>query len=144
MPKKFLTLAIFFLLLVSVYVESTSFSGRAFAAPLTNPATSPVTFFNLSGKVVYRQLGRLLNNAKRVVPAEGVVVKIFSFFGGNQVGTATTDSTGMYQLELPTGMYRVEASDTKGTFFTPPLRVINVKKGQSKTGDFQGLLFTSF
>jgi hypothetical protein len=145
MLKKLVTILFFFLFLVSVYIQSnSSFVGKVLAAPVTSPITSPVTFFNLTGKVVYKQLGRLLNNAMRIIPAEGVMIKVFSFFGGNQVGSTTTDTSGKYYLQLPNGLYKVVASDNENTMFVPPLNVVSLKVNNEKHVDFQGLLFPHF
>lgn len=92
------------------------------------------------GKVVHRQLGRLFSNAHRLFPVQGVVVTVQNFFNSSQRFTATTDSNGVYALNVPQGLYKVSVDDSHNTFYAPPLKVVRVKN-PVKNANFQGLLF---
>lgn len=149
MPKKFAHFLAVALLLLTVIFQATSL--KAFAqtppvtGPITAPVTPPITSFNLTGKVIYKQLGRLLAGMQRVFPAEGVVVKIRTFFGNSFVTETSTDENGMYGVNLPPGTYRVIVSDNNSdSFFVPPFRFVTIKAGKTKEADFQGLLFPHF
>jgi hypothetical protein len=116
-------------------------------SPMTPPVTSPLTTPNISmnvmGTVVYKQLGRLLNNAQRIVPAQGIIITIQNFFNPNQKATTTTDSTGKYQFQVPNGIYQITVSNGNNAFFVPPFKVVTVKNN-FHTANFQGLLFPQF
>ena len=81
-----------------------------------------------------------MHNAKRVFPAEDVVVKVEGFFNKNVKFETTTDADGNYGLNVPPGLYKVKVSDEEDTFFVPPLRIVPIKNIQ-KHANFQGLLF---
>jgi hypothetical protein len=144
MSKKIITAIIIAFLVIPLYFQTVKVSAQVvpLTGPVTPPVTTPVTFFNLTGKVVYKQLGRLFGNAQRIIPAPNVLIRVFSFFGHTQVASTTTDGNGNYGLSLPNGLYRVEASGGTNAFFVPPLRVVNLKNNQHKTADFQALRFS--
>ncbi len=142
MLKKIFIVALFFLLSFPVLLQLSS--AKALALPITSPVTTPVSFFNLTGHVIYHQLGILMNSAQRRFPAANVMITVSNFFGGSQVAATTTDSNGDYHVNLPAGWYRVSASDGTSAHFVPPFRIVNVKTNSQKHADFQGLLFPSF
>lgn len=113
-------------------------------APLTSPITAPISAFNISGKVTYKRLGRLMQNMQRFMPAENVMVTIVNFFDRSKQYQTATDANGEYKVQVPTGMYQVMVSDEDHTFFVPPLRIVNIKNQQQKTANFEGLIFPSF
>lgn len=104
-----------------------------------SPLTAPLTSFTLVGKVTLKQLGKLFGG-QRVTPASNVKIKVVNFFDNSQKYTVTTDSNGMYGLDLPKGTYRISVEE-KNIFYTPPLRVIKIGKNSddAKNANFQGL-----
>jgi len=145
MLKKLPVFIIVFILSFFVFLQVPKVSAQVLpiSSPVTSPITLPVTNFAVSGKVVYKQLGRLFSNMQRVVPVQGAIVTIQNFFNKNQSFTTTTDSSGNYGINVPTGHYKVTVSDGKNSIFVPPLRIVNVKK-KGATANFQGLLFPRF
>jgi len=109
-------------------------------SPATGPVTGPITFagFKLSGKVTYRNLGRIWKSLGKVVPAVGVQVTAINRSTGTTANT-TTDSNGDYLFILPEAKYKVDV-DAQG-FFVPPFRMVNLKKDKDGV-NFQGLNFS--
>lgn len=137
------------LLLLAVIFQATNPKAFAQTPPVTGsitaPVTPPITSFSLTGKVIYKQLGRLFGGMQRIIPAEGVLVRIRTFFSNSFVMQTTTDADGMYGVNLPPGIYKVIVSDNNSaSFFIPPFRVVHIKAGKEKEADFQGLLFPHF
>jgi hypothetical protein len=155
MPRRILSitlLVVFSLLIVAQLSGSRSYaqlepvtSSTPTLTPTTSPSLTPtpVTFANLVGKVTYKQLGRLLGNAQRIIPAQNVVVKVRGFFNKNLKFQTTTDANGNYSLNVPEGKYEVRISGGTTGFWIPPFRFVSVKNN-AKTANFQGLLFPHF
>lgn len=140
---KRLSLIIFFSLLIPLFAQVTPVS--AADTPLTSPVTAPQHSFTLSGKVTYKQLGRLMGNMQRFMPAKDVLVTIVNFFDSSKKYTTTTDVNGAYGVNVPPGLYQIMVSDNKHTFFVPPLRVERVNNANThRTANFEGLVFPHF
>lgn len=139
MPKKLLSLIIGLALFIPVFVQLTSVRVEANHDP---SMTSPITFFNLIGRVTYRHLGRLTAGMQRVMGADDIVVTLTAFFNPSVHYTTTTDPNGVYSFNVPAGLYKVMISDPSNTadMLVPPLRVENLNTHQAKHADFQGLL----
>ena len=129
MIKKFIVLAI---VLVSVFAVT----AQSKALAVTNPITSPITFFSLMGKVTYRNVFR----THTVTPAAGVKITAEKL-GTSTKAMGTTNPDGTYGMSLTPGTYLIEASDTKRTFFTPAIQIVRISAGKSATRNFQGLTF---
>ena len=114
---------------------------KAQTSPITGPITTPISFFNLTGDVTYKKLGRLFSGIQRVVPGEDVLVKVSNFFNPGQSFETMTDDEGNYKFNLPAGLYKVEVEDGDHTFFVPPLKVVKVQEEKAKKANFQGLIF---
>lgn len=104
------------------------------------PTEEPEDEGTITGKVIYRRLGRL-TVGPRASDAAGVDVVAETFFGGDEVDSDTTDSNGMYAMDVPPGLYKVTVEDEDDTFFVPPLHIVNVKSDKEKNANFQGLVF---
>lgn len=140
MPKKIFLSIIALVLLTPVFFQLSTYSVSAEEAH----ATTPVTFFNLVGKVTYKQLGIFKKNADRIAPAEDVKIIVEGFFDDTKKYEVKTDSEGNYALDVPAGLYTVEIDDNsseKTDFFTPPFRVEKVREDKTRQVNFQGLVF---
>lgn len=105
--------------------------------------TSPITFFNVVGKVTYKQLGRFFSSAQRSVGADDIVVTATGFFDKTKKYTTTTDPNGVYSFNIPVGLYTIKVTDPskKTSFFVPPLNVENLNTHKAAKVNFQGLIF---
>lgn len=128
-------IAILLLLPVALQVEHLN-AGVASAAPIT----APVSFFNLVGHVTYKKLGAFISGP-RVSDAANVIIKVVNFFDDNQKYDATTDMSGNYMLNVPAGLWKIEAQDNADTFFVPPFTVKKLTTNKVKHANFQGLKF---
>jgi hypothetical protein len=140
MLKKLSIILLAVILLTPIFFQ---FSAVSVSANHNNAMTSPVTFFNIVGRVTYKQLGRLFSNTQRVVGADDVVVTATGFFDKSKKFTTTTDPNGVYSFNIPDGLYTVRISDPSGkaSFTVPPFRVERVNTHRAQKTDFQGLLF---
>lgn len=133
-----------FLLVISFFAGSIFLQvGRVQAnnSPITGPITTPITFFNLTGEVTLKHLGKLFGGMKRAMPGEDVTVQVTGFFNKNHQHNTETDEHGKYGFQLSDGLYIVEVKEGNDIFFTPPIRVVQVKEGKVKKANFQGLVF---
>lgn len=140
MPKRLIIALLLVLFAFPIGLQVTRVEANH-TKPITSPITNPVTFFSLSGKVTYKKLGGFFRNINRILPADDAVVTIQGFFDRSKKYTVKTDANGMYQVNVPVGMYRVEVDNDENAFFTPPLKVLNIKANTNKKANFQGLLW---
>ncbi len=133
MKKKLLIILLVSLFSVPLFVQTTQVYADV-------PVTSPITAFILTGKVTYKQLGRVMKNVSRFTPAKNVLIKVINFFDHTKHYQTTTDAQGNYGLNIPNGLYTVEASDSMHTFFTPPFKVVKINNN-AKVANFEGLIF---
>ena len=140
MSKKILSIAIAVLLFTPLFSQLFMLQVNA---NHNSAMTSPNTFFNVIGKVTYRQLGRLFNNAQRTTGVDDVVVTATGFFDRSKKYTTTTDPDGVYSFNIPAGMYRITVDDPadKANFFTPPFRFERINTHRAQNASFQGLIF---
>lgn len=140
MPKKLLSIIAGLVLLTPVFLQVSSVSVRA---NHDEAMTSPVTFFNIVGRITYRQLGGFFSAAQRTVGADDIVVTATNFFNRNQKFTTTTDPNGVYSFNIPEGLYQIRVDDPsdKANFFVPPLDVERVGTHRADKANFQGLIF---
>lgn len=116
----------------------------ATTTPTVSPTPNPRKKGTLTGHVSYRHVGgfdRHHGKSKKESDAEDVTITVKKFFGGDIVGTDTTDEDGNYRFELPTGLYRVEASKSGIGFFVPPFRIVHIERRDHKRADFQAISF---
>jgi hypothetical protein len=138
MPKRLALIALAVTLVTVFLFQLSTYSVSAV------DKNGPTTFANLVGKITYKQLGRLLGNTQRIMPAEDVEVTVQGFFDRSKKFTVTTDASGNYSLDVPAGLYSVEVDDDasdKTDFFTPPFTVKRVQEAHATQANFQGLVF---
>jgi hypothetical protein len=107
-----------------------------------NPLTSPITCFQISGKVTYKFFKVFFHEAKRFSPASGVTVSAENFFT-HDIYQATTDSNGNYSISVEEpGLYSVKSSGGKTSMYISPIRMVRANKGGTDNHvDFQGFVF---
>ncbi len=111
----------------------------------TTPTVTPTPHKKgtLSGHVSSRRVWNFdrHHGKSKEVDVEGVTITVKKFFGGGIVATDTTDEDGNYRVDLPTGLYRVEASESGIGFFVPPFKVVHIERRDHKKADFQAVAF---
>ena len=128
MLKKLIVLAVFVVLggltlSQAVMVNAANFGGGP------GPITSPITYFQLSGRVAYTVDGWYK-------PAVGATVAALNL-SNNVLTTTKTNSYGAYTLTLQAGTYKVKAFDSQGSQFTPKNRIIELSQ------DIKNVFFTA-
>jgi hypothetical protein len=165
MPKKTLLSLFVALFVFAIYSQLSGIKAHAQFFPLTGPITAPttsptitvtptptvsptpvtppLTSFNIGGKVVIKQLGRLLSGMQRIIPAPNVMVTVRNLFSRAVVAQGKTDSNGNYAFTVPSGIYFVEVDEPNNTIMVPPLTVVSLKN-KPVTKNFQALQFNLF
>jgi hypothetical protein len=100
----------------------------------TPPITFPVNQFQVTGNVTYKDM-----KTGEITPAFNVAVK-FTNKANGQVTKVRTDQNGNYTVTLNKGEYTFYAQDSKGTYFDPPLRYVNLQSSVSGL-NFEGRIF---
>lgn len=105
---------------------------QAFSNPgysiITNPLTSPISYFTISGKVGYRFFGIFS-------PAENVTVKAVNTYT-KTVYKVLTNKRGKYSILVKAGIYNVSAKDATGTIFYPTKIKVNVTTSNATNINF--------
>jgi hypothetical protein len=130
------------LLLVFSVLFGTQIAATASANTNKNhPLTSPITFFQITGKVTYKFF-KFFSGSNSISNAPGVKVEAENIFDHHKFQT-NTDGNGNYVLPInETGVYLVKPSGGNTNIYVPPLRAVKVNDMSSSANniDFQGLI----
>lgn len=138
MRQKFITalsLVILFAVIFSAQLSHTSYA----ATKNGNPVTSPVTFFQISGKVTYKFFKFFRGNTNQ--NASNVTVEVKNVFT-NDVYETTTDGNGNYSLNVEEkGVFLVGPTEGNTDVWVPALKPVHVNNPGSRSGvNFQGFI----
>lgn len=101
----------------------------------SSPLTTPISYFEISGKVTYR-LGNI------VKPAVGAFVKIITQNGSFFITPVNSD--GSYSSLMVAGEYKLKAVDQRSrTTFYPDSRIVDLREASASGVNFQGLVSTA-
>jgi hypothetical protein len=105
------------------------------------PLTSPLTYFQISGKVTYKFFQIFIHGTQRIVPAAGVTIEAENIIT-HDIYQTTTDSNGNYSLSIEEkGFFTVKPSGGNTNTYIPPLQFVSInKKGTQDNVDFQGYI----
>lgn len=128
------------LVIVFAVIFSAQLSHTAYATTKNgNPVTSPVTFFQISGKVTYKFFKLFGGGSNQ--NAAGVEVEAKNVFT-NDVYETTTDANGNYVIPVQEkGVFLVGPTEGNTDVWVPALKPVHANNPGSKTGvNFQGFI----
>ncbi|MBI3486518.1 hypothetical protein HY025_06325 [Candidatus Daviesbacteria bacterium] len=125
---------IFASILVSLFIGLMVSQVKVVNAESSNsPLTTPISYFEISGKVTYR-LGNIVR------PAVGAFIKVI---GNTGIFIIPVNSDGSYSTYLTAGEYKVQAQDHRSqTTFYPTTRIVDLREASASGVNFQGLVST--
>jgi hypothetical protein len=99
------------------------------------PTPKPVVKYTVTGTVTRKiyYIYRIKNKTYTYffdVPVKSAIIKAIDQKTG-KITSATTNSYGIYNLQLEKGLYSISASDAKKTAFSPSKITINLKNSMS-------------
>lgn len=117
MNKRNVLTSIFLLIFGFAILALQTNKAMAYRDPSTGPLTNPISYFTVSGSVIYKL-------TRGYVPAANVTVTAKSQSGTTY--TTVTGNDGFYSLTVDGGTYLVRPADAFKSIFMPAQRIIEV------------------